>query len=128
MEDEALQCAEVRPAELIYYRIHSLYHLPLVWLTLGGGDPTVSSPSVSRSQRRSGPQHDTGRSNYELTHGPEELLVQFKGHERARQVAEPLFENAGNDVDVVIIQVHASHVWKKKAWVLELPSTSLKQQ
>lgn len=37
MEDEALQCAEVRPAELIYYRIHSSYHLPLVWLTLGGG-------------------------------------------------------------------------------------------
>lgn len=36
MEDEALQCAEVCPAELIYYRIHSPYHLPLVWLTLGG--------------------------------------------------------------------------------------------
>lgn len=82
---------------------------------------------MSCSQRRSGPQHDIGRSNYELTHGPEELLVQFKGHERARKVAEPLFENAGNDVDVVIIQVHASHIWKKKAWVLELPSTSLKQ-
>lgn len=33
MEDEALQCAEVRPAELVYYTIHSSYHLPLVWLT-----------------------------------------------------------------------------------------------
>lgn len=125
MEDEALQCAEVCPAELIYYRIHSPYHLPLVWLTLGGkNNPTVrrrnSSPSGSLSQRRSGPQHDAGRSNYKLTHGPEELLVQFKGHERAGQVTEPLFEDAGNDVDVVIIQVHATHIWKRKIWVLEL--------
>lgn len=52
--------------------------------------------------------------NYELTHGPEELLVQFKGHERAGQVTEPLFENAGNDVDVVIIKVHTVHIWSRK--------------
>ena len=53
-------------------------------------------------------------ANYELTHGPEELLVQFKGHERAGQVTEPLFENTGNDVDVVIIQVHTVHIWNRK--------------
>lgn len=33
MEDEALQCAEVCPAELVDHRIHSVDHLPLVWLT-----------------------------------------------------------------------------------------------
>lgn len=48
----------------------------------------------------------------ELTHGPEELLVEFKGHERAGQVAEPLFEDAGDDVDVEVVQAHAVHIWK----------------
>lgn len=52
----------------------------------------------------------------ELTHGPEELLVEFKGHERAGQVAEPLFEDAGDDVDVVVVQVHAVHIWKGTVW------------
>lgn len=32
MEDEALQCAEVCPAELVDHRIHPSDHLPLVWL------------------------------------------------------------------------------------------------
>lgn len=56
----------------------------------------------------------TEGANYELTHGPEELLVQFKGHERVGKVAKPLFENAGNDVDVVVIQVHAVHIWNRE--------------
>lgn len=46
-----------------------------------------------------------------LTHGPEELLVQFKGHERAGQVAQPLFEDTGDDVDIVVVQVHTVHIW-----------------
>lgn len=49
-----------------------------------------------------------------LTHGPEELLIQFKGHERAGQVTEPLFENAGNDVDVVVVQAHTAHIWNRE--------------
>ena len=50
-----------------------------------------------------------------LTHGSEELLVEFKGHQRVGQVAEPLFEHAGNDMDVVIVQVHAAHIWSWRA-------------
>lgn len=116
MEDEALQGAEVGPAELIYYRVHSSDHLPLVWLTWGEKKQTIPHSPMeewrSLRRRRSGAQHGGGkeRCNEEPTHGPEELLVQFKGHERARQFSEPLFENAGDDVDVVIIQVDAPHI------------------
>lgn len=52
--------------------------------------------------------------NCELTHGPEELLVQLEGHERAGQVTKPLFENAGNDVDVVVVQVHDAHICNRE--------------
>lgn len=60
MEDEALQCAKVCPAELIYYRIHSSYHLPLVWLTWGEKTTkpshTVRPRSGSLSESESQPQ------------------------------------------------------------------------
>lgn len=56
----------------------------------------------------------TEEANYALTHSPEELLIKFKGHERAGQVTKPLFKNAGNNMDVVVIQVYAVHIWNRK--------------
>ena len=52
-----------------------------------------------------------------LTHGPEELLVQFKGHERVGKITEPLFEHAGDDVNIVVVQTNAIHIWKKERGV-----------
>lgn len=54
-----------------------------------------------------------------LTHGSKKLLIQFKGHERAGEVSEPLFEHAGYDVDVVVVQVHDAHIWKGKMMFMQ---------
>lgn len=124
MENEALQCAEVCPAELVDHRIHSANHLPLVWLTCKENKhkPSVQETfhPVKLSLSWSGLWTDkkqkgvTEGANYELTHSSEELLIKFKGHERAGQVTKPLFENAGNNMDVVVIQVYAVHIWNRK--------------
>lgn len=55
-------------------------------------------------------QIDGKGHKHEFTHGSQELLVEFKGHERAWQVTEPLFEHTGNDVDIVVIQIHAADI------------------
>lgn len=45
-----------------------------------------------------------------LTHGTYKLLIQLKCHQRIRQVSQPLLENTGDDMDVVVIQIHAVHI------------------
>lgn len=45
-----------------------------------------------------------------LTHGAYELLVQLKGQQRVRQVSQPLFEDATDDVDVVVVQIGVVHI------------------
>lgn len=77
MEDEALQRAEVRPAELVDNRIHPSDHLPLVWLTWKENEHTPLNQvtfhllKLTLSWRTDKQQE----ADYELTHGPEELLV-----------------------------------------------------
>lgn len=124
MENEALQCAQVCPAQLVDDRVHPSDHLPLVWLTWI--ETETHKKNHRRDQRKpcinssAVPSFGKWRNycgdvtNSLITHGSQEFLVQFKGHQRAGQVPQPLFENTGNDVDVVVVQIHTVHIWEHR--------------
>ncbi len=40
---------------------------------------------------------------YALTHNPEKLLIEFKGHEGIGKVTQPLLQHTGDHMDVVVV-------------------------
>lgn len=45
-----------------------------------------------------------------LTHGSQKFFVKLKRHQGVRQIPQPLLEDTGNDVNVVVVKIHTLNI------------------